>query len=311
MIRRSGAGPGWRAGPSPSRFPAMRQLAVLVAALLVLMGAAAPALAKPPVWIVRDGDSEIVLFGSVHVLPPKLDWRPAALDRALAQADDVWFELPIDDATQMKIGQLANAKAYLPPDRSLMALLSSKAKAQLVKACIRFHLAPGLMDRLQPWYAEIYLASSEYMQAGADADAGVEKTLSAAAPPTAERRAFETPEEQIDMFDSAPQTAQVASLEESLAELQADPKAYAKLVGAWMRGDLKVLQRDAITSLRTASPELFDRLVTQRNAKWAQVLDARMKGHGRTVVVVGIGHLIGPGGLPARLRALGYSVEGP
>jgi uncharacterized protein YbaP (TraB family) len=36
-----------------------------------------------------------------------------------------------------------------------------------------------------------------------------------------------------------------------------------------------------------------------------------MKGHGRTVVVVGVGHLIGPGGVPARLRALGYSVTGP
>jgi len=289
----------------------MRKIVVLAAALFALLGAAPPALAKPPVWIVRDGDSELVLFGSVHVLPPKLDWRPAALDQALARADDVWFELPIDDATQLKIAQLASAKAYLPPDRSLMALLSTKARAQLVKACMRFHLAPGLMDRLQPWYAEIYLASSEYMEAGADADAGVEKTLSAAAPATAERRAFETPEEQIDMFDSAPQTAQVASLEESLAELQSDKQAYAKLVGAWMRGDLKVLQRDAIASLRKASPELFDRLVTQRNARWVQILDARMKGHGRTVVVVGIGHLIGPGGLPARLRALGYSVEGP
>jgi hypothetical protein len=29
------------------------------------------------------------------------------------------------------------------------------------------------------------------------------------------------------------------------------------------------------------------------------------------VVVVGAGHLIGPQGLPQRLRALGYRVEGP
>jgi uncharacterized protein YbaP (TraB family) len=78
-----------------------------------------------------------------------------------------------------------------------------------------------------------------------------------------------------------------------------------------MRGDLKRLQKDAITTLRRASPELYDRLVAQRNARWTQVLDARLKGHGHTVVVVGIGHLIGPGGVPARLRALGYSVEGP
>jgi uncharacterized protein len=28
-------------------------------------------------------------------------------------------------------------------------------------------------------------------------------------------------------------------------------------------------------------------------------------------VIVGVGHLIGPDGVPARLRALGYSVTGP
>ena len=289
----------------------MRRLAVLAAALFALLGFAAPAVAKPPVWIVRDGDSELVLFGSVHVLPPNLDWRPAALDQALAQADDVWFELPIDEATEAKTAELASAKAYLPPDRSLRALLSPRARAQFDKACIRFHLAPGLMDRLRPWYAEVFLASAEYREAGAGANSGVEETLSAAAPPTAERRAFESPEEQIDMFDGAPQQAQIASLEESLAELQADPKGYDRLVAAWMRGDLKLLEKEAVTTLRKASPELYDRLVARRNARWAQILDARLKGHGRTVVVVGVGHLVGPGGVPARLRALGYSVQGP
>ena len=32
---------------------------------------------------------------------------------------------------------------------------------------------------------------------------------------------------------------------------------------------------------------------------------------GRTVMVVGAGHLAGPDGVPAQLRALGFKVEGP
>jgi uncharacterized protein YbaP (TraB family) len=63
--------------------------------------------------------------------------------------------------------------------------------------------------------------------------------------------------------------------------------------------------------MRKAAPTLFRTLVTERNVRWTKVLDQRLKGHGRTVVVVGVGHLIGPGGVPARLRALGYSVTGP
>ena len=44
--------------------------------LLVLVMAPAAALALPPVWTVRDHDSTLVIFGSVHLLP---DGVPAQL----------------------------------------------------------------------------------------------------------------------------------------------------------------------------------------------------------------------------------------
>ena len=270
-----------------------------------------PALAKPPVWIVRDADSEILLFGSVHVLPPGLDWEPERLRAALAAADDVWFELPIDPASEAHTGQLAMSKGVLPRDQTLSSMLSPKGRERLLKACLRFHISPGLLDRYEPWYAEVILAVLEFQAAGADADSGVEKTLSAQAPATAQRRAFESPEQQIDMFDSAPRAAQIASLEESLLEMERDPKAYDRLLSAWMKSDTKALEKNALEPLRKAAPEIYQRLVLDRNAAWTKALDARLKGSGRSVVIVGVGHLIGPGGTPARLRALGYSVEGP
>lgn len=289
----------------------LKRLWATLCGLAATLALAGPALAKPPVWIVRDADSEIVLFGSIHVLPPGLDWRPSALDKALATADDLWFELPIDQASQTETAQIAAAKGVLPPDQSLGAMLSPKGRARLAKACLKYDLNAELVDRLEPWYAEVALASAQFRVEGANANAGVEMTLSASAPPTAARRAFETPAQQIDMFDSAPREAQVASLEESLTELQTDPKAYDHLLAAWMKGDVRRLDREALSPLRRAAPAIYARLVTARNQAWTRTLDARLKGKGRTVVVVGVGHLIGPGGVPARLRALGYSVEGP
>lgn len=285
-----------------------KSLAASVAALVLTAGEAR---AQPPVWVVSDADSEVVLFGSVHVLPPGLDWRPAALIEAMTHADDLWFELPIDQASDLEVAQLAAAHGYLPADASLTALLSPDGTRRLERIAQAYGLSLALLDRLEPWFAEVALAGATYRAAGADAGSGVEKSLAAEAPATAARRAFETPAEQIALFDGAPLGEQVASLEESLKEIEGDPKAYDKLVDAWMRADVTSLRTEALEPLREASPALYARLVTERNAAWTRALETRLQGSGRTVVVVGVGHLIGDDGLPARLRALGYSVKGP
>jgi uncharacterized protein YbaP (TraB family) len=285
---------------------------LLALATLTLVGCAAPeAEAKPPIWIVRDADSEIVLFGSVHVLPPGLDWRPARLEAALAAADDLWFELPIDRASESETANLAATRGVLPQGASLFAQLSPEGAARLKRAAEAQNLSPALLDRLEPWFAEVALAGAIYRQAGGDAASGVEKSIAASAPASAQRRAFETPGEQIALFDAAPASEQVASLEQSLKELETKPDGYMDLVNDWITGDLKGIDEEALKPLRAAAPGLYARVVTERNARWTATLQQRMAGEGRTVVVVGVGHLVGPDGLPARLRALGYSVEGP
>ena len=278
---------------------------------LVVAGLAGAAQARPPVWVVRDKDSEIVLFGSVHLLPPGMDWRPPQLTAALKDADDVWFELPIDPATEQETARIAAQLGGLPPDQSLFKLLPPDDSARLLRVAKSYGVDPAVLDRLKPWLADIAMSSAAYAKAGAGGKDGVEMAVSAAVPATAARRAFETAQEQIGTLSGAPQDEQIASLSQTLKEMEERPDEFLLLLAAWMTGDLQTLDREALGPLRKASPILFSRLLTDRNARWAKTLDARLKGKGRTVVVVGMGHLIGPDGVPARLRALGYQVEGP
>jgi uncharacterized protein YbaP (TraB family) len=287
----------------------MRPLALLAAALALL--GATPALARPPMWVVRDADSELVLFGAVHVLPPGLDWRPPALNRALASADDVWFELPVDPATVVETARIASRRGTLEPDQSLFRLLPPKDAERLLRVAQTYGADPAVLDRLRPWLAEVALGAAAYRKAGAGELDGVERKLAADIPPTAARRAFETPGEQIEIMAGAAEADQLAMLRETLEEMERDPDQFDVLVRAWMAGDLKAVDRDALQPIREISPDFFRRIIDDRNARWARTLDARLKGRGRTVVVVGVGHLIGPEGLPTRLRALGYRVEGP
>jgi uncharacterized protein YbaP (TraB family) len=284
-----------------------RSLAAAVAAL-AFVGAAA---AEPPVWVVKDKDSEVVLFGSVHVLPPNINWIPPALDRALKAADDIWFELPVDAESDAETAAMATQVGVQPPDGSLLKLLSPEDAALMNRVAAAYNVSPALLDRLQPWLAEIALSGGAYRKIGADAASGVEKTIAAMATPNAKRQAFETPAEQIALLSSGTMGEQIASLRETMHEMEDKPDEFQLLVKAWVDADIPTLEHEAIDPIRKSSPMLFRRLVTNRNARWTQVLDARLKGHGRTVVVVGIGHLIGLDGVPARLRALGYSVTGP
>lgn len=278
---------------------------------LAVLSAAPSARAEAPVWVVRDRDSELVLVGSVHLLPPGLPWKTAALDALLARADDLWFELHEDSATEAETARVAQRLGTLAPDQSLFRLLPPADAEALLKAAKVHGLDPVALDRLQPWLAEVAVVVAAFRRAGASATYGVEAAVQAATPVSVARRAFETPQEQLSVAAETPLDEQIIALRETLNELEKDPDPAADLIRAWMAKDLRWIERETMAPMRKVSPGLYERLVDARNARWARTLDARLKGSGRTVVVVGVAHLIGRQGVPARLRALGYSVSGP
>ena len=65
---------------------------------------------------------------------------------------------------------------------------------------------------------------------------------------------------------------QLASLKVSMAELEAEPDGYDQLVRAWLDGDTAKLDREALEPLRAASPTLYRRLVSERNAAGMRAL---------------------------------------
>jgi uncharacterized protein YbaP (TraB family) len=202
-------------------------------------------------------------------------------------------------------------RGLLPPNESLLALLpDDKARALITTEAARLNVPMAQLDRLRPWLAELTLAQAAYALEGASADQGVERQLADGAL-QAERHAFETAQQQIGMFADTPLSDQIASLIDSVREIQDDPGAYRRLTQDWLAGDLKGIDKDGVQPLKRTSPALFKVLLTDRNAAWRAALLKRLQGPGKIVVVVGVGHLIGPGGLPQLLRDSGVRVDGP
>ncbi|MCR5878018.1 TraB/GumN family protein [Phenylobacterium sp. J367] len=189
----------------------MRRIAALLIAVAGL--AAGCARAEPPVWTVTDRDSEMVIFGSVHVLPPGLDWRSAALDRAVKRADDIWFELPMTPGVADESARLALRAGLLPQGQALSKLLTPEDAQRLARVAMAYDVDPAMLEAFRPWMAEQALAGAAYRRAQASDAHGVEETLAAAARPETQRRAFETPAEQIGFFANVPLNEQIASPE--------------------------------------------------------------------------------------------------
>jgi uncharacterized protein YbaP (TraB family) len=277
--------------------------------LILALGQAS---SQPAMWTVKGPHGEVVLFGSVHLLPGGLDWRPPALDRALARADDLWFELPLDQTTDDDARRLTLRQGALPPGDSLWAHLNSSQRDRVERAATGVGVPPAVLTPLRPWMAELTLSLAEDARAGAVAAQGVEARLQAEAPPTTRRHALETVRQQVGFLAGARLGDQIASLDETAREMTVDGDLYARIVRDWMAADMASLQRDALDPLVSSAPAIYRRLIVDRNRRWARVLARVVKDdRGVTVVVVGAGHLVGPAGVPALLRARGLRVEGP
>ncbi len=287
----------------------MRALAAGLAALAVALSGAA--VAKPPVWVAHGPHSTLLLFGSVHLLPEGLDWEPPELAEALTRASELWFELPVDQATGVEAARLAERRGAWPPGDRLANHLTADQQARLSRVAQSLGLDPKAIDRMRPWLAEVTLSLADDERAGAVASRGVELQVQEFAPPTARRRSLETARQQIGFLADAAPADQLASLDQALHEIEARPGSYRQVVAEWMAGDLAGLDADALEPLRRASPRMYARLISQRNRRWADVLERRLAQPGVTVVIVGMGHLVGPGGAPALLRARGVRVDGP
>ncbi len=97
-------------------------------------------------------------------------------------------------------------------------------------------------------------------------------------------------------------------LSETLKELETTKTSFTRMADAWKSGDAPEIERLVLKDLKT-EPQMYDRLLVQRNRTWLPKIEALFSRPKATFVVVGAAHLVGTEGLLQMLRAKGYSLE--
>jgi len=263
--------------------------------------------ADPALWVVKDKDTTVYLFGTIHVLKPGLTWFDEAVKTAFDRSGELVLELVKPADAEMQ--QLVMTQGINPAGPTLTEQLPEGKRAAYLKALTDTGLPAGAFDRMKPWLAGVTLSLIPIQKAGYNPANGPEEVLAAAA--KAQNKpvtGLETAAQQIGYFGSLSQAAQVQFLTSTVDELPKASETLGRMVSDWSRGDPAALAAVMNETLKD-SPEVARVLLTDRNVRWAEWIRARMAKPGTVFVAVGAGHLAGPDSVQAQLAKLKVQAE--
>ena len=292
-----------------ARRTALAGLAALGFAALGL--AATPAMAQPAMWAVKDADSTIYFLGTVHLLKPETEWRTEKLGAAIAEAAELWLELPTTDPQKMAGEMMGLVSRYgLSPTRRLSKDLTPEEMQTLDEAARLSGLTGAQLDMFRPWFAAITISTSAMTHAGYDPTSGVDSRIESI---FGERgiapRGLETAEQQIRVFAGMPREAELDYLRQTIKDYREAPTQLDEMVVNWASGDIAAMEEMFVTEMKAEDAALYDALLTNRNANWVVKIEEMLKGSGTIFIAVGAGHLIGPDSMIAMLDARGIKAE--
>jgi len=260
--------------------------------------------ADPALWVVRDEDTTIYLFGTFHLLDGR-PWFNDEVKAAFDASDTLVMEaIPPEDIASLQ--PMIMRYAVDPNGRTLSSRLNEEQKAQLA-AALR-PLPASAFDRFEPWFVSMTLGVLAAQKLGADAANGPETVLSAAARSRDMRIGeLEGFEWQLRLFDTMPEEQQISGLVEMLEENDQMDEKLAPMLAAWSSGDVERLA--ALMEEGDDDPAFHRMIFTDRNNRWATRIQERLARPGTVFIAVGAGHLAGPDSVQAALRTRGVHSE--
>jgi hypothetical protein len=267
-----------------------------------------PAPLHPALWKVTRGPTTIWLFGTIHMLPPGAQWLTGPVAAAADSADEIATE--IDDPDGSKTRAALVSHMTLPPGQHLSDLIGDDERAALSTRLGQFGIKEARIDDKKPWFVGVMLAALPLLKRGISPQNGVEAGLQAReAARQVLRTGIETPDEQLGLLDGLPQPAQLTYLKGVLDDFDSIDSEINAMITAWGKGDAEGLARLMNEDDAKDDPLLLERLITQRNRRFAAWIVQRLARPGTVFMAVGAGHLAGAGSVQDDLAKAGIAVE--
>jgi uncharacterized protein len=288
----------------------LTSLAIVVLASTASPIGQAPTPAKLFMWTVSAaGAPPTYLMGSLHVLTPEYYPLNPRIDAAFARSTVLVEEVDLDEMTSPTTAMALLGKAMFTDGRTLDQVIAPELYQTVVTRAEKAGLPAVAIQRMKPWMAAVTLTMPALKAEGFNANLGVDRHFFDRAKTAGlERRGLETVAYQFDRLDQMSPGLQEAMLRSVVADLDAQLANVREMADAWARGDTATLEKHLLAALKE-SPELYERLLVERNRNWVEPVERCLLQKTACFVVVGAAHLVGPDSLVAMLRKRGYVVE--
>jgi uncharacterized protein YbaP (TraB family) len=144
-----------------------------------------------------------------------------------------------------------------------------------------------MFNGMKPWMAALTLAAFELTKSGYLATAGLDTHFSQRADETGKKRlALETVEFQVSLFADLTPEQSMAFLRYTLVDLEAMIPEMERLYVDWRSGNVEPMEELLLEGYEEF-PEVFRRMVVDRNRAWMPRIVELLEGDRNAMVVVG------------------------
>jgi hypothetical protein len=255
---------------------------------------------------VTSPTATVYLLGSVHVASKATYPLDARIEQAFKSADTLVLETELNAEAQLQAAtSLQQAGLYTPPD-SLDKHLDPATWQQLEQAAATLGFPVQAVGAMRPWLASLTITILELQTLGYETQLGIDQHFHDAAG-TRRVAALETIAEQVALFRDMSEATQVAALRQSLQQLKELPDLMRRALELWRKGDTAAFDALLVAPTRKDFPELYRRLLVDRNRRITDAVEGYLAGNGTIFVVVGSGHLVGADSIVRMLKARGHA----
>ena len=263
----------------------------------------------PAIWYVRDHDSTLYLFGTVHLLSADFDWIRSDLESIFRESGTIFFEIDTDDSAQIQASVLTQSLGFRSDGLRLSSELDSYQLKLLDAAANNGGLPVATLDNMKPWLASEFLTVAAAAQAGLSPELSADEALKSRAAAQGKNVIYlDTMEGQITRAASQPDFVQMMLLNDTLEGFNTLGDELTKVAQAWSVGRTDYLTRELIFETKNRSPDIYQTFFDDVNRAWVTPLTRFMEDGGTGFAAVGIGHLLGEDSLQELMADQGYEV---